>query len=106
MACVPVQCISPPCPQICDGQILTDSPSTVTGPFVNTTLPYRNIDPALLMYAPETITRNPGTYSGGQYPSGRGISPNFSIDTESLDYWRFVLLALGVIIGAMVIKRL
>lgn len=107
MACVQVQCFVPPCPQICDGEIVTGSPSQVTGPYVNTTLPSRNLDPSLLMYAPQTITRNPGVYSGGQYPSTTGsIVPDFTTETVSLDWWRLIVLALGIVIGAVIIKRL
>lgn len=103
MACVQVQCLVPPCPEICDGEIITGSPQTVDPMLWSTELPSRNIDPALLMQAPSTY-RNYGSYSGGQYPSGN-VEPDFRVSTESLDYWRLVLLAIGVIIGVAVLKR-
>jgi hypothetical protein len=70
-------------------------------------LPSRNIDPAVLMYAPQTITRNPGVYSGGQYPSTTGSmhQPDFAIETVELDWWRLVTLALGFAIAVVIIKR-
>ena len=110
MACVQVQCFVPPCPQFCDGQIVTESPQTVDSQVWSTDLPLlpsTRVDPRLLSpltTAPNTY-RNPGSYSGGQYPSSR--EPDFRGEpTETLDYWRLVLLALGVVIGVVVIKRL
>lgn len=102
MACVQVQCFVPPCPQICDGEIVTGSPQTVDPMLWSTELPSRNIDPALLMQAP-SVYRNYGSYSGGQYPSSP--QPDFTTEVVSLDWWRLALLALGVIIGVAIIKR-
>lgn len=101
MACVSVQCFVPPCPQICDGVIVTDSPQTVDRPVWSTEIPAPSTPP--LTY------RNPGTYTGGSYPSGdynNSTVPDYRIETVSLDWWRLVLLALGIVIGATIIKRL
>lgn len=104
MACYPVQCLVPPCPEICDGKVVTSSPQTVSGPYVNTTLPSRNIDTRLLMFPAPTV-RQPGTYTGGQYPSSSNPVPDFTTEVVELDWWRMVALAIGFVVAVVIIKR-
>lgn len=105
MACYPVQCLVAPCPEVCDDGTIVGGTGEVSGPYVNQTLPYRNIDTRLLMYPPST--RTPGSYTGGQYPSTTGSPyvPDFTTEVVSLDWWRLAILALGIVVGAVIIKK-
>lgn len=106
MACVQVQCLIPPCPEICDGEIRSPYSENVLSPPVlapvnsNPLLPSRSIDPRLLMTPPLDINQ---TRYQPAYPQPQ---PDFRIDTSELDWWRLVLLAIGIVIGAVVIRKL